>query len=75
MNSIKKWLQANGFNFREVMLTGDKPGLMVNTDYDGPYPTKECLQKQYTISAKVKRCRSLKAEARGYYTAILIIKA
>jgi hypothetical protein len=72
MNSIKKWLQNNGFTFKEVMLTDGKSGIMVNTDYDGLYPTRECLQLQQAITVKVKRFKSLKADPRGYRTAVLI---
>lgn len=70
-----KWLHDNGFVFKTVHLTSGDTGIMVNTDYNGPYPTKECLHKQDTISKKVRRCKSLRAEQRGYYTAMLITEA
>ena len=72
MNRIIKWLVENGFAFRQVVMTDGKPGIMVDTDYDGPYPTRECLQLQQAITVKVKRFKSLKAEPRGYCTAVLI---
>jgi hypothetical protein len=72
MNSIKKWLQSNGFTFKEVMLTDGKSGIMVETDYEGLYPTKECIKKQRTIATKIRRYKNLKAETRGYHTAVLI---
>lgn len=75
MNSIKKWLQNNGFTFKEVMLTGGKSGIMVDTDYNGPYPTKECIGKQRIIKTKIRRFKNIKVESRGYCTAMLITEA
>ncbi len=72
MNRITKWLSENDFTFREVRLTDGNTGIMVETDYEGLYPTRECLQLQQAITVKVKRFKSLKAEPRGYRTAVLI---
>jgi hypothetical protein len=72
MNRIIKWLDENGFAFRQVVMTDGKKGIMVDTDYDGLYPTRECLQLQQAITVKVKRFKSLKADPRGYRTAVLI---
>lgn len=72
MNRIIKWLDENGFAFRQVVMTDGKKGIIVDTDYDGLYPTRECLQLQQAITVKVKRFKSLKAEPRGYRTAVLI---
>jgi hypothetical protein len=72
MKSIIKWLIENGFIFKKVMLVDGSNGLMVDTGYEGLYPTKECLNKQQAITAKVKRFKNLKVESRGYRTAILI---
>lgn len=72
---IIKWLKDNGFTFEEVRMTDGKPALMVDTDYDGPYPTKETFRKQHEILKKVSRYKRLKTEPRGYCTAMLIAEA
>ena len=71
-NRITKWLSENDFTFREVRLTDGNTGIMVETDYEGLYPTKECIKKQRTIATKIRRYKNLKAETRGYHTAVLI---
>ena len=43
MSNFIKWLFENGFNFKKVTLTDGKPGIMIDTDYEGLYPTKECF--------------------------------
>ena len=75
MNNIAKWLIEKGFDFRTVTMCDGKRGLMVDTNYEGPHPTKECLEKQEAIMRKVKRMKSLSAESRGHYTAVLILEA
>lgn len=72
MNSIQKWLKDNGYIFRQVIMTGDIKGLMIDTNYDGPYPNRETLYKHHEIFSKVKRYKTLQCEARGYFTAVLI---
>ena len=75
MNRIIKWLDENGFAFRQVVMTDGKKGLMIDTDYDGLYPTRECIGKQQAIKAKARRFKNIKVESRGYYTAMLITEA
>ncbi len=74
MASIKKWLEVNGYTFKEVIMTGGIKGLMVDTNYDGPHVTAETWRKQDEIFSKVKRFKKLECEARGCFTAVLIIE-
>jgi hypothetical protein len=75
MNRIIKWLDENGFAFRQVVMTDGKKGIMVDTDYDGLYPTRECIGQQQAIRTKARRFKNIKVESRGYYTAMLITEA
>ncbi len=75
MDNIAKWLINQGFDFKTVTMNDGKKGIMVDTDYEGPYPTKECLEKQRTVMQKVRRMKSLRSEQRGHYTAVLILEA
>ena len=45
------------------------PALRVNTDYEGPYPTKEVFN---SIEAIKKIAKKHRTECRGYYTAVFI---
>jgi len=75
MKGITKWLKDNNFDFKKIALTGGKAGIMVNTDYEGPYPTRECMEAQQAIEAKVRRYKGIKAEPRGYRSGMLITEA
>jgi len=72
MASIKKWLAENNFNFKAVEMNDGRKGLMVDTNYEGYYPTKETWTKQQAILNKVRKFKGLQAESRGYNTAVLI---
>jgi hypothetical protein len=74
MASIKKWLEVNGYTFKQVIMTNGTKGLMVDTNYDGPYVTAETWRKQGDIFNKVRRFKSLECESRGCFTAVLIIE-
>lgn len=74
MANIKKWLKEKGYTFRQVTMTNGTKGLMVNTNYDGPYVTAETWRKQDEIFSKVKRFKNLECESRGCFTAVLIIE-
>ena len=72
MKNIKKWLLENNFKYRDITLTEGTVGLMVDTNYQGLYPTKESLNKIRLIENKCKRFKKIKTETRGHYTAVLI---
>ena len=74
MENIKKWLKEKGYTFRQVTMTNGTKGLMVDTNYDGPYVTAETWRKQDEIFNKVRRFKSLECESRGCFTAVLIIE-
>lgn len=73
MNALTKWLHANGYNFKPVTMTGreSKKAIMIDTDYNGPYPSKETYIKHDEIKKRLKRL-NLIAEQRGFYTALLV---
>ena len=79
MQKIKSFLDAAGIEYRPDVIrtaTGEnKPVLICNTDYEGPYPTAETFEKISTIRAHLQRRPAYKAEARGHYTAVFIYKA
>lgn len=73
LETIKKKLQAAGLEVTDIVLNikgAEAQGLKVNTDYGGPYPTKETFQKLETVRKIVKN--GYKVEPRGYYTAVFI---
>lgn len=69
--SIVKWLVAHGFQFKQHTSSESDIALMVSTDYDGLYPTREVLTAHEEIRKACMK-RGLKTEPRGYKTAILI---
>lgn len=73
LETVKKKLQDAGLEVADIVLNikgAEVQGLKVNTDYNGPYPTKETFQKLETVR-KIAR-NSYKVEPRGYYTAVFI---
>lgn len=73
LKTIKKKLQDAGLEVADIALNikgAEVQGLKVNTDYSGPYPTKETFQKLETVRKVVKN--GYKVEPRGYYTAVFI---
>ena len=73
LETIKKRLQAVGLEVADIALNikgAEVQGLKVNTDYSGPYPTKETYQKLETVRKIVRN--GYRVEPRGYYTAIFI---
>lgn len=74
MKNLISWLLAKGYQFRSVTMTDGCTGVMVDTNYDGAYPTKEVHQMHSEIKKKVSRLKDLKAESRGFDTAMLVIQ-
>lgn len=53
-NSVIKWAEKNGYNFRLFLnnMSERKPvGILIDTDYMGPYPTAEV----YAEHEKIRR--------------------
>jgi len=73
MNALAKWLRANSYTFKPVTMTGKeaKKAIMIDTNYDGPYPSRETYSKHDAIKKRLKRL-NLTAEQRGFYTALLV---
>lgn len=72
MKNIKKWLKENNFTFEEIRLTDGTTGIMVDTNYEGLYPTRETFRKINMIENKCKRFKKITTKTRGHYTAVLI---
>lgn len=73
LETVKKKLQAAGLEVADIVLNikgTEVQGLKVNTDYSGPYPTKETFQKLEAVRKVAKK--GYKIEPRGYYTAVFI---
>jgi hypothetical protein len=75
MKNLIKWLQENNFKFRLVTMSDGKNGVMIDTNYDGMYPTKETYTKHDIIKKKCSRLKGLITESRGFHTALLVIEA
>jgi hypothetical protein len=50
MSNMIKWLSDNGFKFETVRMTNGTNGILVDTNYNGMYPTKETWTQQDTIT-------------------------
>ena len=72
MKNLINWLLAKGYRFRSVTMTDGCTGVMIDTNYDGAYPTKEVHQMHSEIIKKVSRLKGLRAESRGFDTAMLV---
>ena len=78
MNKLKRLqrkLYTAGYNAEFITVYNakgdgiDVPALRINTDYDGPYPSKET----FTIINEIRKlCKNHITECRGFYTAIFI---
>lgn len=72
MIKVKNWLNKNNYTFKEITLTDGNAGIMVNTDYIGPHPTKDTYEQHRHIEKYITRHTSYKAQQRGHYTGLLI---
>lgn len=73
MKNIEKWLLKNGYKVNKIELVGRKQALKVDTNYDGPYPSKSQFDALETIRQHVSQHYSgMTVEPRGHYTAIFI---
>lgn len=72
--NLIKALEEQGFEFKNITMTSGKNGVMVDTNYDGPYPPKETYEKIKDIENIVKRYKQYKTQTRGFYTAVLVVK-
>jgi hypothetical protein len=72
MKNLISWLLTKGYQFRTITMTDGRVGIMIDTDYDGAYPPKEVYRMHDEIIKKVSRLKGLRAESRGFYTAMLV---
>ena len=76
LEQLKNYLEKNGFTVNKenlVFSTGKKPCIMVNTNYDGMYPSNETFDKIHFIENHCKKYyKELVVETRGFYTAVYI---
>lgn len=70
LSSIKRWITTHtGCTFTEY----DKNTIMVDTDYEGPYPTAKVLNIHDSIRSYIRRHHaSVHVESRGCYTGMLV---
>ena len=77
MEKIKRWLDKECFNYREVELNyHDKivRGVMVDTNYNGEHPNPIVLSIHAYIDNHISRFyKGFRTESRGHYTGLLII--
>lgn len=57
--------------YRPATMNDGTPVIIVDTNYPGPYPTRESAAKS-AAAARIARARGLKWENRGFYTAVYI---
>lgn len=78
MNNIKNWLSKKGYDFKinNYNREGNTvPGIMVNNDYIGLYPSKASIENLNVIRQYVTRFhKNYEVQQRGNYTGILIIE-
>ena len=74
LDSIFRKLAAEGYSPKRITLSmpdSIRPAISIDTNYDGPYPTKETWAAHAAIERIVKRYQC-ESEPRGYWTAIYI---
>ncbi len=79
LRNAKKWLEEMQFTPERIVLSypnGEKQGLKVDTDYEGPYPGNDVFQIHNMIRSHISRHyrNSLSVESRGHYSAVFIIE-
>lgn len=76
LGTLKKALEKEGLKVRLAILYNVNgsgvsfPVLIVNTDYEGPYPDKECINK-HNLAMKIGK-GNFNYEQRGFYSALFI---
>lgn len=76
LSTLKSALEKEGLQVRLATLnnvngTGTScPVLIVNTEYEGLYPGKECVKKHY-LAMKIGK-HNFNYEMRGFYSALFI---
>ena len=68
---LERALKRAALEYRPATMGDGTPVFIVNTNYSGPYPTRESSAKS-AAAAKIASARGLKWENRGYYTAVYI---
>jgi len=69
-SKITAWLAARGYAYR---LGQDMPGIMVNTNYGGQYPSAEVYRAHGEIGTYIRRFhKEVKTEPRGHWTGLWI---
>lgn len=76
LSTLKVALEKQGFQVRLATLNNVNGSgvscqvLIVNTDYEGPYPDKECINK-HALAMKIGK-GNFNYEQRGHYSALYI---
>lgn len=76
LSTLKAALEKEGLQVRLATLNNVNgcgvscPVLIVNTDYEGPYPDKECVNK-HALARKIGKL-NFNYQERGHYTALFI---
>lgn len=71
MNTFKKWLLQNSYNFKIVNLVNGNIAYIIDLTYEGLYPSKQVIASHTIIRTKAKKLK-LKYENAGYYNGALI---
>lgn len=48
-NSVTKWAEKNGYSFRFFVNDGKPAGILIYTDYEGPYPPESVYREHNKI--------------------------
>lgn len=68
---IESALKRASLDYKPATMGDGTPVLIVDTNYTGPYPTRESSAKS-AAAARIASKRGLKWENRGFYTAVYI---
>lgn len=68
---LERALKRATLDYRPGTMGDGTPVYIVDTNYIGPYPTRESSAKS-AAAAKIASAQGLKWENRGYYTAVYI---
>lgn len=74
LENMYRRLQAAGYTVKHIELDFSGPvgpAISVDTNYDGPYPTKE-TNRLHAELERIVRKNHLHCEPRGYWTAMYI---
>lgn len=68
---LERALTRAALEYKPATMGDGTPVFIVNTNYAGPYPTRESAAKS-AAAARIASKRGLKYENRGFYTAVYI---